>query len=86
MTFLGFKETPKNMLFMRAPNNVLFTAATALFDEKLFPRNTKTRPPAITELRKRIPNEPFLEIKFEEEMEDLVDETINPPTLCWSSE
>ena len=36
MIFLGYKEGVKGFLFMRQPNNVLFTGATALFDEKLF--------------------------------------------------
>jgi transposase InsO family protein len=38
MIFLGYKEGVKGFLFMRLPNNVLFTGATALFDEKLFPK------------------------------------------------
>jgi len=34
MTFLGYCDGHEsNMMFMRAPNNVIFTAATALFDE-----------------------------------------------------
>src|SRR5258708_2358585 len=36
MIYLGNKEGVKGFLFMRLPNNVLFTGATALFDEKLF--------------------------------------------------
>jgi len=38
MIFLGYKDGVKGFLFMRLPNNVLFTGATALFDEKLFPK------------------------------------------------
>jgi len=38
MIFLRYKDGVKGFLFMRAPNNVLFTGATALFDEKLFPK------------------------------------------------
>jgi len=38
MIFLGYKNGVKGYLFMCAPNNVLFTGATALFDEKLFPK------------------------------------------------
>src|ERR1700694_5278933 len=38
MIFLGYKNGVKGYLFMRLPNNVLFTGATALFDEKLFPK------------------------------------------------
>ena len=38
MIFLGYPEGIKGYLFMRAPNNVLFTAATATFDETYFPK------------------------------------------------
>jgi hypothetical protein len=38
MIFLGHRDGVKGFLFMRLPNNVLFTGATALFDEKLFPK------------------------------------------------
>ena len=39
MTYLGVAPGGLgNHLFMRSPNNVLFTAAQALFDEYLFPR------------------------------------------------
>ena len=36
MTFLGYPQGTKGYLFMRGPNNVLFTAVQALFDETLF--------------------------------------------------
>ena len=38
MTFLGYPQGTKGYLFMRGPNNVLFTAVQALFDETLFPK------------------------------------------------
>ena len=38
MTFIGYAEGVKGYLFMRSPNNVVFTAAQALFDEKMFPK------------------------------------------------
>ena len=38
MTFLGYPEGVKGFLFMRSPNNTLFTSATALFDESVFPK------------------------------------------------
>ena len=38
MTFLGYPQGTKNYLFMRGPNNVLFMAVQALFDETLFPK------------------------------------------------
>ena len=36
MTFLGYPQGTKGYLFMKGPNNVLFTAVQALFDESLF--------------------------------------------------
>ena len=38
MTFLGYSQGTKGYLFMRGPNNVLFTAVQALFNETLFPK------------------------------------------------
>ena len=38
MTFLGYPQGTKGYLFMRGPNNVLFMAVQALFDEALFPK------------------------------------------------
>ena len=38
MTFLGYPQGTKGYLFMRGPNNVLFTAVQALFYETLFPK------------------------------------------------
>ena len=36
MTFLGYPQGTKGYLFMRGPNNVLFMAVQALFNETLF--------------------------------------------------
>jgi hypothetical protein len=36
MTFIGISEGTKGYIFMRSPNNVVFTAIQALFDEILF--------------------------------------------------
>ena len=42
MTFLSFHDdSESNLMFMCLSNNVIFTAATALFDEWLFPRCPK---------------------------------------------
>ena len=38
MIFLGYPQGTKGYLFMRGPNNVLFMAVQALFDETLFPK------------------------------------------------
>jgi hypothetical protein len=38
MTFIGIVEGTKGYIFMRSPNNVVFTAIQALFDETLFPK------------------------------------------------
>jgi hypothetical protein len=38
MTFIGYADGVKGYLFMRSPNNVVFTASKALFDETMFPK------------------------------------------------
>jgi hypothetical protein len=38
MTFIGIVEWTKGYIFMRSPNNVIFTALQALFDKTLFPK------------------------------------------------
>jgi hypothetical protein len=38
MTFIGIVEGTKGYIFMRSPNNVVFTAIQALFDKTLFPK------------------------------------------------
>ena len=63
MTFLGYPQGTKDYLFMRGPNNVLFTAVQALFDETLFPkcpdmhcpRYTPVAPPVDAQVEYNIP-------------------------------
>jgi len=63
------------MLFMRAPNNVLFTAATALFDEHLFPKcDKKQKVPPVTQIQQ--PEESSVEIEIEDVADD--DEDLDP--------
>jgi hypothetical protein len=38
MTFIGLSEGTKGYIFMRSPNNNVFTSIQALFDETLFPK------------------------------------------------
>ena len=38
MAFIGLSEGTKGYIFMRSPNNVVFTAIQALFDKTLFPK------------------------------------------------
>jgi hypothetical protein len=38
MTFIGIIEGTKGYIFMRSPNNVVFTTIQALFDKTLFPK------------------------------------------------
>jgi hypothetical protein len=38
MTFIGLSEGTKGYIFMRSPNNNVFTAIQALFNETLFPK------------------------------------------------
>ena len=65
MTFLGYPQGTKGSLFMREPNNVLFMAVQALFDETLFlkcldmchPRYTPVAPPVDAQGEYNIPPE-----------------------------
>ena len=79
MIFLGYCNHPSNMLFMRAPNNVLFTVATALFDEHLFPKcDKKQKVPPVTQIQQ--PEESSVEIEIEDVADD--DEDLDPfPTF-----
>ena len=38
MTYLGTAPGGKGWIFMRAPNNIIFTAVQAIFDESMFPK------------------------------------------------
>ena len=38
MTYLGTAPGGKGWIFMRTPNNIVFTAAQAIFDESMFPK------------------------------------------------
>jgi hypothetical protein len=48
MTFIGLPEGTKGYIFMRSPNNIVFTAIQALFDETLFPKCPNMRRPGYT--------------------------------------
>ena len=38
MTFIGYADGIKGYLWMRSPNNIVFTTVKALFDETMFPK------------------------------------------------
>jgi len=64
MTFLGYRDGQEsNMMFMRAPNNIIFTAAMALFDERLFPKCAKHKVPPVTQIQEH--EEPEISIETE---------------------
>ena len=50
MTFIGYPTGTKGYLFMRSPNNVLYTAVQALFDETLYLKCPDMRQPGFTPL------------------------------------
>ena len=90
MTFLGYRfGHESNMIFMRAPNNVLFYGTTALFDETLFPKCPTTKVPPVTEIRnkkkKSQENEPPVVIEFGDESSDDNDDLLpyspQPPNV-----
>ena len=71
MIFLGYKESENNLLFMRQPNNVLFTAATATFDEKLFPKCKNDKTPGSTNLpKRRRSNNPDITVEYGDDEDD----------------
>ena len=54
MTFLGFHDNHElNLMFMHPPNNMIFMATTALFDECLFPKCAKEKGqvPPVTQIQ-----------------------------------
>jgi hypothetical protein len=54
MVYLSVAEGIKGHCFMRTANNQLFTATTALFDEKLFPKCKTSAPKPITQVREPV--------------------------------
>ena len=48
MTFIGLSEGTKGYIFIRSPNNIVFTAIQALFDKMLFPKCPNMRRPGYT--------------------------------------
>ena len=48
MTFIGYPQGINGYLFMRSPNNVLFTAVQALFNETLYPKCPNMHRPGYT--------------------------------------
>lgn len=87
MTFLRYNAgTAKNTLFMHAPNNVLFSAATALFDELLFPKCEKPSPLKTRCIRgPSNMEEPIMEIEWDEAESD-DDAPHVPPIILPSGE
>jgi len=64
MTFFGCHDGHElNMMFMCAPNNIIFTAAMALFDECLFPKCANHKVPPVTQIQE--PEEPKISIETE---------------------
>ena len=88
MVFLGYRSGHEsNMIFMCAPNNVLFYGTTALFDETLFPKCPGYKIPPITQVpnkRKKKSNEdeePTVVIEYETDSSDDDDENLPIPPL-----
>ena len=48
MTFIGLSEGTKGYIFMRSPNNTIFTAIQALFDKMFFPKWPNMHRPGYT--------------------------------------
>ena len=58
MVYLGNHPGGKGWIFMRGPNNVIFSAAQATFDESLFPRCPKDKTRKNTRLQDPTPAPP----------------------------
>lgn len=57
MTFLGYTSGVKGFKFMRKPNNVIFQAVMALFDEFMFPNCPDNKSPGHTRIGHEYPSE-----------------------------
>src|SRR6267378_7769231 len=80
MIFIGYQQHHSNMIFMCSLNNVIFTAATALFDKHLFPKcPTKSKVPPVTQIQDKKLEEPVVEIEFEDLPSE--DDTFTPPPI-----
>ena len=55
MVYLGNHHGGKGWIFMRSPNNIIFSAAQAIFDESLFPKCPKANIRAYTRLQTPAP-------------------------------
>src|SRR5712691_1924446 len=55
MTYLGSHPGGKGWIFMRSPNNVIFSATQATFDEVTFPKCPKAKSPYHTQLQTPAP-------------------------------
>ena len=55
MTYLGTALGGKGWIFMRAPNNIVFTAAQAIFDESMFPKCPVSKVRPSTRLQSPVP-------------------------------
>ena len=58
MVYLGHIEGIKAYTFMRMSNNTLFTSATALFDEELYPKCQTAKPCGVTRLKQPTESQP----------------------------
>jgi len=70
MIFLGYPNGIKGYLFMRLPNNILFKGTTAVFDEEMMPKCTKTVKRRFTPLGKKLPSKEDPPIPLEPDDDD----------------
>ena len=57
MTFIGYTDGTKGYKFMRKPNNTIFHAVAALFDEYMFPHYPDYKSPGHTPIGGEYPSE-----------------------------
>ena len=76
MTFIGYTDGTKGYKFMRKPNNIVFHAVTALFDEYMFPHCPDYKSPGHTPIGGEYPSEDNISVE-----EGWFDEGGAPPNV-----
>ena len=84
MIFLGYSDGVKGYLFLQLHNNSLFTAATALFDEAMFPKCPDLKRRGFTPVGETTADDqPLKEVNIPKEakIDDLSDDDLSGPSL-----
>src|SRR6201984_1837554 len=80
MIYLGHTEGIKAFTFMRTKNNTVFTSATALFDEDVYPKCPKSRMRGTTRVDEPLIDQPPHD-PYEDTTSDGEDDSIQPSSI-----